>query len=143
MGSVRKLKKLFKFWLPPFRWALVIFLFSSRPTVIVSEIYWPDFFFKKTIHLIEFGILFVLLYRALKETVRRDLLKLASIAFFLTILYAVSDEYHQTLISGRTGTLRDIIIDGFGAGLAWLGIWKWLPKAPRRLKNWAKKLQII
>jgi len=138
-----KLKKISKFWLPPILWVLIIFLFSSRPTVVVSEIYWPDFFFKKTIHLIEYGTLFVLLYRAFKETLRGDLLRLASIAFFLTILYAASDEYHQTFILGRTGTLRDIIIDSFGAGLAWWGIWQWLPKAPKKLKHWAKKLAII
>jgi len=110
--------------------------------MVISEIYWPDFFFKKTIHLIEYGLLFVLLYRALKETLRRDLLRLAGIAFLIAVLYAASDEYHQTFILGRTGTLRDIIIDSSGAGLAWLGIWKWLPKAPKKLKHWAKKLQI-
>ena len=140
---MEKLKRLFKFWLPPLFWVLIIFLFSSRPTVVVSEIYWPDFFFKKTIHLIEYGILFTLFYRALKGTIKKNLLRLASIAFLMTVFYAASDEYHQTLILGRTGTLRDIIIDSFGAGLAWLGIWRWLPKAPEKLKHWAKKLAII
>jgi VanZ family protein len=120
----------------------LIYFFSSRPTVVVSEIYWPDFFFKKTIHLIEYGFLFVLLYRALKGTVKRELFHLALFAFVLTVLYAASDEYHQTFITGRTGTLRDIIIDSFGAGLTWWAIWKWLPKAPKKLKLWAKKLQI-
>jgi hypothetical protein len=140
---MERLKKLSKFWLPPLAWCLVIFLFSSRPTKTVTEIYWQDFIFKKTIHLFEFGFLFILLYRALKGTVRRDLLRLASIAFLITIFYAISDEFHQTFIHGRTGTLRDIIIDSSGAGLTWLGIWQWLPKAPKRLKLWAKKLQII
>jgi hypothetical protein len=137
-----EIKRLSKFWLPPIFWGVIIFLFSSQPTVVVSEIYWPDFFFKKTIHLIEYGSLFVLLYRALKGTVKRKPFHLALFAFILTVLYAASDEYHQTLIMGRTGTLRDIIIDSFGAGLAWWGIWKWLPKAPKKLKLWAKKLQI-
>jgi hypothetical protein len=140
---VEKLKRLSKFWLPPILWAIIIFLFSSRPTRVVTEIYWQDFIFKKTVHLIEYGILFVLLYRGLRGTMKRDLLRLAIIAFFLTVLYAISDEYHQTFILGRTGTLRDIIIDSFGAGLAWWAIWKWLPKAPKKLKHWAKKLQII
>lgn len=31
------------------------------------------------------------------------------------ILYAVSDEWHQTFISGRSGEIRDIIIDSLGA----------------------------
>ena len=139
---MEKISRLSKFWLPPILWALIIYLFSSRPTVVVSEIYWPDFIFKKTVHLIEYGFFFVLLYRALKGTVKKDLFHLAMLAFILATFYALSDEYHQTFIHGRTGTLRDIIIDSSGAGFAWWGIWKWLPKAPKRLKHWAKKLQI-
>lgn len=138
-----RLKRLVKFWLPLFVWVWLIYFFSSRPTVVVSEIYWPDFFFKKTIHLIEYGLLFVLFYRALKGTLKRDLFHLAFFAFLLSVLYAISDEYHQTFILGRTGTLRDIIIDSIGAGLVWILIWKWLPRAPKKLRNWAKKLEVV
>ena len=139
---MEKISRLSKFWLPPVLWALLIFFSSSRPTVVVSEIYWPDFFIKKTGHMVVYGILFFLIYRALKNTTEKSFLTIAFTALIFTFLYAASDEYHQTFILGRTGTLRDIIIDSFGAGLAWLGIWKWLPKAPKKLKNWAKKLQI-
>lgn len=111
--------------------------------MVVSEIYWPDFFFKKTIHLIEYGILFLLLYRGLRFSSKMDKFNLAVVAFILTFLYGMSDEYHQTFVPGRTGTIRDILIDGLGAGIAWWLLWKWLPKAPKRLRNWAKELALI
>jgi hypothetical protein len=140
---VEKVKRLFEFWLPPLIWGLLIFLSSSRPSVVVSKIYWPDFMVKKTAHMIEYGILFTLFYRALRSSFeKKELLKLALFAFLLTFFYAISDEYHQTFIPGRQGLPRDILIDGFGAVLAWGGIWKLLPKAPKRLQHWAKRLQI-
>jgi len=139
---MKRFQKLVKFWLPTFFWMVVIFGFSTRPTPIVSKIDWRDFIFKKTIHLVEFGILFILFYRAFKNTSRMKLIEVAILSFLLVALYASTDEFHQTLIHGLTGTLRDILIDSSGAGLAWLGIWKYLPKAPAKLKNWAKKLQI-
>jgi hypothetical protein len=140
---MEKAKKAFKFWSLPVGWASIIFILSSTPTKEVTEIYWQDFIIKKTFHLIEYGLLFLLLFRALKNTYKENLFKLALIAFALTIFYGASDEYHQTLVSGRQGMARDVLIDGFGAGLTWLGLWKWLPKAPKKLKNWAKRLAII
>jgi len=140
---MKRFQKLVKFWLPVFFWMGLIFFFSARPTPIVSEIDWRDFIFKKTIHLIEYGILFVLFYRALKNTSGANLKEIVIYSFILTFFYAVTDEFHQTFVHGRTGTVRDILIDFFGAGIAWGGIWRYLPKAPPKLKNLAKKLQII
>ncbi len=36
-------------------------------------------------------------------------------AVLLSTLYACSDEFHQTFVSGRSGELRDVIIDAVGA----------------------------
>ena len=36
---------------------------------------------------------------------------------FISFLYAVLDEWHQTFVPGRTGSLRDVIIDTCGAAL--------------------------
>lgn len=141
MEVVEKVKYWSKFWLPVTIWLVIIFAFSSQPTSAVSEIDWRDFIFKKTIHFFEFGILFILFFRALKNSIK--LAQVAFWAFVFTVLYAVSDEYHQTLVSGRTGTVRDIVIDSTGAFLFWLVIWKYLPKAPAKLKSWAKSWQLI
>lgn len=138
---MNKMQNLVKFWLPVIFWLVMIYILSSRPTSVVSEIDWRDFFFKKTLHLIEFGILFVLFYRAFKKTTK--LSQVVIWAFLLTAFYAISDEYHQTFVPGRTGNLRDVFIDSGGALIFGLAIWKCLPKAPTRLKNWAKSWQLI
>lgn len=36
-------------------------------------------------------------------------------AFLLSVLYAVSDEYHQTFVDGRVGCVQDVLIDSVGA----------------------------
>lgn len=137
------MKKLTKFWLPAVIWAVIIFLFSNFPTARVAPVSWQDFLFKKTIHLTEYAIFFTLWFRALKNTANFSLPKTARWVFIWTVLYAVTDEFHQTFIDGREGTVRDVIIDGVGALLAWLLIWRYLPKAPGRLKSWAKSWQLI
>ncbi len=64
--KTKELKKILNRWLPPFIWAVVIFLFSSYPTTRASEIHWKDFIVKKTAHIVEYAILTTLSYRALK-----------------------------------------------------------------------------
>ena len=43
----------------------------------------------------------------------------------LCILYAFTDEYHQTFINGRTGQILDVLIDSsgslLGSGIYYLG----------------------
>ncbi|MFZ5365907.1 MAG: VanZ family protein [Patescibacteria group bacterium] len=140
---MRKFRLLARFWLPPLGWMGLIFFISSFPTGRASHIDWQDFAIKKTIHIFEYVVLFTLLYRGLKNLSSLPEKKAAFMAFLLTFLYAASDEFHQTFTQGREGTPRDVLIDSLGALLAWWGIWKYLPKAPAKLKNWAKKLQII
>ena len=36
-------------------------------------------------------------------------------SILLCIIYACSDEFHQTFIQGRSGEIRDVIIDTLGA----------------------------
>ena len=36
-------------------------------------------------------------------------------SLLMSVLYSMSDEYHQTFISGRSGELRDVLIDSAGA----------------------------
>jgi VanZ family protein len=38
----------------------------------------------------------------------------------LAVLYAVSDEVHQTFVAGRHGSPRDVLIDAVGAALGLL-----------------------
>lgn len=130
-----------KYWLPPVMWAAVIFAFSSRPTATVSEIYWSDFFFKKFIHLVEYGILATLLYRGLINS-KMQKTKAGYLSILLSFLYGASDEFHQSLTPGRDPTLRDVIIDTVGAGLAIYFLWKWTSKLPKALKMIMRKLEL-
>lgn len=140
---MKNLQTLGKFWLPAIVWAVVIFLFSNFSTTSVAPVTWQDFLVKKTIHLIEYAVFFTLWFRAFKNTFDYPLQKVAIWVFILTVLYAASDEIHQTFVDGREGTMRDVIIDSAGALSAWILIWRYLPKAPGKLKSWAKDWQLI
>jgi len=98
---VKKLKP----WLPAFIWMGVIFLLSGRPIVNPGAFSWSDFIFKKTCHVTEYAILFYLFFRA-NKSIRFSLV--------LTLLYALTDEWHQVFIIGREGTLRDVGFDLIG-----------------------------
>jgi VanZ family protein len=106
------------YWLPAALWMLLIFIMSSRPTVHASAIDWQDFFIKKTAHFIEYFILNLLFLYSLKKTTFQKNPQLIFTALILTILYAISDEFHQTFVSGREGRPRDVFIDSFGASVS-------------------------
>jgi VanZ family protein len=46
------------------------------------------------------------------------------LALGITLLYAISDEYHQTFVPGRNGTAVDVTVDMVGALLAALIRWR-------------------
>jgi VanZ family protein len=63
-----------------------------------------------------YGILSVLLFRAFRATLPamsdvKWTLRWATIAVLGTALVASLDEWHQTFIPTRTGTIRDVILD--------------------------------
>lgn len=108
------MEKAFKYWFPVVIWSIVIFSFSARSVPSTSDFFWKDFVVKKTAHLVEYGILAVLLYRAFVSYGRSK--KEALIySLVIAVVYAASDEFHQSFVSGRDGRLRDVIIDTMGA----------------------------
>jgi VanZ family protein len=110
----KEIFKAMKFVLPPVLWASVIFYFSSLPTVTASEFYLWDFLLKKTAHFVEYGILAILIYRALTNyEIKKDRAKWLSI--LIAFLYAITDEYHQSFVPGRGPSVRDVVIDTIGA----------------------------
>ena len=130
--------KFFRFWGPVVIWMLVIFVFSSRGRASVAEEYIINFLVFKTLHVLEYAWLFALSFRAVKLSVphqKKFVWGLA--ALVVTVLYAASDELHQTYIPTREGTPRDVIIDAIGACIAWILIAQWLPKAPKKLRSLA------
>ena len=71
---------------------------------------------RKLAHLTEYAVLSYLWFTALNQG-SHDCWspKRALLALTLSILYASSDEYHQTFIFSRTSSLTDVGIDSFGA----------------------------
>lgn len=121
--------KLLRAWGPVILWMAVIFLGSTRQRIVVSPEYSINFLFFKTLHVLEYGFLYLLTFRATKNKVT---------SFIIVILYAITDEIHQLFVPTREGTVRDVIIDGLGAGVAWITITKLLPRMPNKLRRWAK-----
>jgi VanZ family protein len=74
---------------------------------------------RKTAHMAEYAILFLLLWRALIWHLAGE--RTAKImAAAIALAYAASDEWHQTFVRGRTGTIRDVGFDLAGILAAWL-----------------------
>ena len=99
-------------WLPVVLWAGVIFALSSIPSLGTGLGTW-DTILRKGAHVTEYAILAVLLVRA----VGREAPALA-----LGVLYAASDELHQSFVRGRHASPVDVAIDLVGlllGALAW------------------------
>ena len=110
------MKKLLILWLPAILWAAVIFIFSSMPQISVSQFFLWDFILKKVAHISEYAILFFLLFRATQKNY--------ILSFALTIIYALSDELHQSFVQGRTAAFYDLGFDLTGANICAYTIWK-------------------
>ncbi|WP_152910802.1 VanZ family protein [Niallia sp. MER TA 168] len=79
-----------------------------------------EFLFRKAGHVIGYCLLSLLLFITLMHTrIERKWVYVISGA--LALLYAISDEWHQSFVPGRTGHWQDaIIIDGMGVVLGLL-----------------------
>ncbi len=110
----------FRYWLPPVLWMGVIFIVSAQPILPHYPDTLLDLILKKAAHMIEYGILAFLLWRALSRG--RGTLSWSALvtAFVVSVLYAASDEYHQSFVPGRNGTPVDVGIDAVGALVALL-----------------------
>jgi VanZ family protein len=117
----------------------VIFVFSSHTRISVSQEDIVNFLFFKTGHILEYATLYILIFRAMKNSYQKQVPMFWTIwSFFIVILYACSDEIHQLFVPTRGGGVRDVIIDTAGAVLAWISITKLLPKSPKKLQKWVR-----
>ena len=67
-----------------------------------------------------FGIYFILGYfviNALFKTTSLNIFSIFILSLLICIFYACSDELHQLLVPGRSGEIRDIILDSSGSGI--------------------------
>lgn len=91
----------------------LIFWLSAQPD-LDSGLGVIDDILRKLAHVTVYGALTLLWYWALRPVTPRALLIAAAIA----IVYAITDEYHQSFVEGRSGSVRDVAIDLVGVTLA-------------------------
>ena len=104
-------------WLPVLAWCALIYAVSDRPVMTSGLADAYDVPLRKTAHLVEYAILWLLARRAFAGSGAG---RPGPAAFVLAVLYAASDEWHQTFVPGRMGRPSDVLVDSAGAGLAWL-----------------------
>lgn len=102
-------------------WAGAIYYLSSRPLEFLVPVDVWGIILRKLAHAFEFGVLTFLIFRVLGQTEKRHVYWNLFWAFIFTVLYAISDEYHQSLVQGRIGAYTDVLIDSAGGFVAaWL-----------------------
>ncbi|MDR4949759.1 VanZ family protein [Neobacillus cucumis] len=144
-----------KWWLlAAILWMVVIFIFTQLPLstgentsgaieeIVKTEhvsgvghsgIETINLMVRKSTHVLTFGFLAFLFWKSF-ELYRFSYI----IAWVLTVLYAMTDEYHQSFMPGRVSSLKDVFIyDSTGAFLVLLITF--LMKRKNRLKE--KKLR--
>lgn len=130
------------YWLPFVLWALVIFSFSATSTPAVSTVEWKNFIIKKTIHIGEYGVFTLLLYRAFTKTgVSKK--KSLIVSILVAIFYAITDEFHQSFTPGRDPRIRDVFFDSFGSLMSMVAVFKIVPMLPEKYKNLAANLNLV
>ncbi|MEP6757347.1 MAG: VanZ family protein [Chthonomonadales bacterium] len=76
------------------------------------------FFVVKGWHATEYAIVVLLCSKALQTFTKWNYKKCIGATMLFAVLFAASDEWHQTFVPGRDGCIRDVLIDSAGAALA-------------------------
>lgn len=97
-----------------------------------------EYVIRKLAHMFEFfclGITSALFIGELLLDRRRRLLLAGAAALLWAFLYACTDEWHQTFVSGRAGRFSDVLIDSSGAllGVLLIGLLAWMLGKKRKV----------
>ncbi|HEX2172711.1 MAG TPA: VanZ family protein [Dehalococcoidia bacterium] len=107
-------------WPAVLAWLALIFWLSHQsvlPDVGPGD---TDLLFKKAGHVVVYAVLAMLFVWALHRPPGPPPRRVLLLAFALTVLYAISDEIHQTFVPGRGGHAIDVALDATAAAL---GLW--------------------
>lgn len=146
------MKAFITYWLPVVMWMGAIYWGSSQSVLPepLSSPSWQGVLLRKTVHLVEYAVLGALLWRALfntplaqRKAERSDVKdpratsvswrgRSFPVALMIGLLYAIFDEWHQSLIPNREARLLDVVIDMAGI-VAALGLIEWC--STRRLED--------
>lgn len=123
-------KKLIISYLLVVAWMLVIFLFSNEGAtvsdtrsdaivgVVSAIVSWDNTILtvlvRKAAHIVAYFVLGALLFNAIRQH-RLGALQAATISIAVAALYAILDETHQLFVAGRSGEVRDVLLDTVAA----------------------------
>lgn len=89
---------------------------------------------RKTAHFSIYALLGILTTNFMLAVENKKMNKKIILALFFCIIYAITDEFHQTFIPGRIGEIRDVLIDTSGATIGILFTIA-TTKITRKIKN--------
>jgi VanZ family protein len=132
-----------QYWLPPLIWMAAIFYFSTDtfsgeqtgsllwraasfiyPGITEEQFEALHFYVRKAGHFTEYALLALLLFRAFRAgAIARWRWSWAAGSLLIVVLYALSDEYHQTFTRHRVGSIYDSLTDIAGGASALLALW--------------------
>jgi VanZ family protein len=142
-------RQIWKAWIPAIFWLCIIAVESTSYLSAdnTSRFLYPFLHFllgldparfavwhhyiRKTGHFVGYFTLSCLLFRAWRVTLpiaesMRWAMRWGTVSFLMTTLVASLDEWHQTFIPSRTGTVRDVILDSSAALTAQIVILLWI-----------------
>ena len=102
---------------------LLLWLF---PDISEASLLQVHFLVRKAAHFTEYAVLALLAARAFRTSARTSLRRRWWLASFaLVACVALTDEYHQSFLPSRTGTIYDSLLDmtGGATALACAGVW--------------------
>jgi len=131
-------QNLIKYWLPVAAWMVFIFwmsteTFASEQTsrfidpVLYYLFPWLSFqdvdfihrLIRKSGHMVEYFVLGLLLFRAFRaDSLQKWRLQWALYVILWVVIFALSDEFHQSFLASRTSSLVDVGIDSAGGILS-------------------------
>ena len=115
--TARKLEASLIIWyvLPLLGYCALIFYLSSQVDVDLPSIIPQS---DKVLHLAEYAVLGVLAYRFFQRLLPgKTPTFVLMVAFLFALVYGLSDEFHQSFVSGRDSSCFDILADGAGGYL--------------------------
>ena len=113
----------FVLWAPPVVWAGAIFFLSSQPVLPSLDLSYADFFFKKSAHMAAYAGLYYLVRKAIWgsfPTLSKYDWRVWLLPLLICIIYAFTDEFHQSFTPNRTASLRDVGYDFLGMSFVFL-----------------------
>ena len=108
--------------LPVLVWMGLIFLLSAQPSLPSPPNDLLNFILKKAGHVTVYAVLMALLLRSATPDKCVITKRRVAACFVIVMGYALSDEFHQSFVPGRTSLLTDVAffdLPGSLLGVAW------------------------